>query len=273
MLNNFSRVAIIAHVFYIDLWEELSSCIQNIVNVASEADVFVTISEVINEYDGLRIREAFPNADIKRLPNKGFDVGPFFEVLGRIDLDSYDYVVKLHTKRNRFGIVNFLPLFGSQWRKMLLGFCSSVGNVRRTFSIFEKSPAVGMVGSGTLIMSPNDELTGKYSLSGSKNGPGMEPCNWCFIAGTMFAVRAKLLCELSSRFSIDDFQILPIGSHDVDLAHSIEREFGHEIYRLGFQIAPSPKAPFLYVATFRLRRALYAMACAIFRIVLNRRLS
>ena len=88
----------------------------------------------------------------------------------------------------------------------------------------------------------------------------------------MFAVRAKLLCELSSRFSIDDFHVLPVGSHDVDLAHSIEREFGHEIYRLGFQIAPFPKAPFLYVATFRLRRVLYAIVCTIFHIVLKRRM-
>ena len=270
MLNNPCRVAIIVHVFYIDLWEELSSCIRNIVNVANEAGVFITISEVISEGDELRIRETFPNADIKRLPNKGFDIGPFFEVLGRIDLDSYDYVVKLHTKRNRFGIVNFLPLFGNQWRKLLLGFCNSIGNVRRTFSIFEKAPGVGMIGSGTLIMSPNDELTGKYSLSGSKSSYKIESCNWYFIAGTMFVARAKLLRELSNRYSIDDFQVLPKGSHVVGLAHNVERVFGHEIYRLGFQIAPFPKAPILFRATFRLRRALYAIACATLRIVLHK---
>ena len=265
-----SRVAVIAHVFYLDIWPELAACVLNVKEVASAADIFVTLPESADESAVRLIKNTFPEADVRRLPNRGFDVGPFFEVINRINLDIYDYVVKLHTKRNGFGIVNFCPLPGRSWRKLLLGFCSSPENTKQTFALLDDNPKVGMVGSGALVLHPEDELTGRFSISGAEPEQPEEPADWCFIAGTMFAVRAALLKRMASRLSFDDFPVMPAGSHDAGLAHSIEREFGQEVHKQGFHIAPCPKSPLLLSATFRLRRATYAFCCFILRHLLRK---
>ena len=264
------RVAVIAHVFYLDIWPELAACILNVKEVSSSADIFVTLPESTDESAVHRIKSTFPEADVRRLSNRGFDVGPFFEVISRIDLDSYDYVVKLHTKRNGFGIVNFCPLPGRSWRKLLLGFCSSPENAKQTFALLNDNPKVGMVGSGALVMHPEDELTGRFSISGAESEQPEKSADWCFIAGTMFAVRAALLKKMACRLSFDDFPAMPAGSHDAGLAHSIEREFGREVHKQGFQIAPCPKSPRLLSSTFRIRRATYAFCCLILRHLLRR---
>ena len=53
----------------------------------------------------------FPLAKISIVENRGFDVGPFIKTISELNLDNYDFIVKLHTKRNRFGIVNYLPIY------------------------------------------------------------------------------------------------------------------------------------------------------------------
>ena len=90
------HTAVIAHVFYTELWEELKICINNIREcvLAGSVDVFITYP---------RIRtfvETIPGARVVSVENRGWDSWPFCKILNEIDLSSYDYVVKLHTKRD-----------------------------------------------------------------------------------------------------------------------------------------------------------------------------
>lgn len=262
-----STVAVIVHVFYLHIWKEVAACIRNVIDLSSKADIFITISDSCDKQLELLIRKYFPFADIKRLPNRGFDVAPFFEVLNRINLDEYDYVVKLHTKRNCFGIVNFWPFFGGQWRRNLLGFCKTRKRLLRTLEILAHNQDVGMVGAGSLALKSENELVGKYSMRdcGYMATGFSESDNRCFIAGTMFIVRARLLQGLKQKYVFEDFSYIQPGCHDVSNAHGVEREFGHEIYNQGYKIGFHPKMPMLLASTMNIRRALYGFLCSILR--------
>ena len=260
-----STVAVIVHVFYLQIWKEIAACIRNVIDLSSKADVFITISESCDKRLELFVRRDFPSANIKRLPNRGFDVGPFFEVLHRINLEDYDYIIKLHTKRNCFGIVNFWPFWRGQWRTALLGFCKTRKRVHRTLEILGKRQDVGMVGAGLLALKPLNELVGRCSVSGQITADVDETEERCFIAGTMFIVRARLLHNLKQKYIFEDFGYMQSGCHDVSNAHSVEREFGYEIYNQGYQIELYPKMPMLLTSTMKIRKALYRFLCSIMR--------
>lgn len=264
-----ANIAIIAHVYYADLWPELSRCIANVRKVVGKVGIYITVPEKVDERIVLNVHSLFPSAEIMRLPNRGFDVGPFIYVLKRIRLDAYEYVFKLHTKRNRFGIVNFWPFFGGSWRRSLLSFCATPTCIMRTLDIFKECPCVGMVGSGMLMLNPTNELVGRFSVSGSKDVKSDVSCDWCFIAGTMFAVRANILEHITQRFSFESFPLMVGGSHDNGLAHEVERELGHEVYRQGFRIESFPKRPLLFSASFRFRRAIYGVLCSCLRLIVK----
>ena len=260
-----ARVAVVAHVFYENLWNDIAVCIRNVVETSGDTDIFVTVPENADGCVEARVRADFPSADVKRLPNRGFDVGPFFEVLHRIDLEKYDYVIKLHTKRDCFGIVNFWPFWGGQWRRALLGFCSTKKRMSSTFDVFAASHDVGMVGAGMLALKPGDELVGRYSVKDQLEVPSAESDSKCFIAGTMFAVRARLLAGLKQKYSFCDFELMQLGAHDTSEAHGIEREFGHDIYNQGCRIGFCPKSPVIFANTIGARRALYGFLCTFLR--------
>lgn len=240
------RIAIIVHVFYPRLWPEVAKCIRSFSEY--EYDVFVTLPETAAEgFEQVVCRE-FSRTDVKRLPNRGFDVGPFVEVLHRIDLDRYDYVVKLHTKRNRFGVVNFMPLVGGQWRRKLLSFCRSPKDVGRCLELFAANPKVGMVGNGELIMQPWDELARNPE-------PRNEADHRAFVAGTMFMVRAKPMKMVRDQVAFEDFESTE-RQQTASMAHDWERKLGYMLVEKGYEIVAYPAKGFVY----RLLRPCLALA-------------
>lgn len=245
------RIAIIVHAFYRELWPELARHIRNF--SSHTPDLYVTLAENAAPEFEAEVKSDFPAADVKRLPNRGFDVGPFVEVIARIDLDAYDLVVKLHTKRNRFGVVSYMPLFGGQWRRKLLVFCRTKQAVDRALALFD-DPAVGMVGNGDLILHPWDALV--------PNPPPVDPSDTrTFVAGTMFIVRASLLMLVRNQVSFADFE--PTTRDQTgSLAHAWERRLGHLISESGMSLAASPKRSLLNKLTYRLRRRLYVTLAA-----------
>ena len=240
------RIAVIVHVFYPELWPELARHIRNFSD--RKPDIFVTIPESALPGFENEIKADFPAADVKRLPNCGFDVGPFMEVIGRIDLDAYDLVVKLHTKRNRFGVVGYMPLFGGQWRRKLLAFCRTRQAVAHALALFD-DPAVGMVGNGDLILHPWDALV--------PNPPPIDPADKrTFVAGTMFIVRAPLMKRVLDQVSFADFE-LTARDQTSSLAHAWERRLGHLVTESGMRLSASPRQSLLNKLTYRLRRLSY----------------
>lgn len=245
------KLSIVVHVYYPEMWQELADCIRNF--DLQSADVFVTIPQGAEASFEGRIRAEFPMADVYRLENRGYDLGPFFFILGKIDLTEYDYVVKLHTKRNRIGFVNYLPLFGGTWRRKLLGFCRTRSRVEKSLFLLESDDSVGMVGHGDLIMSTRDEMDGVLHRR--------EDEAFDFVAGTMFVARASVLQPLKATIRFEDFPVMK--GRAFGFAHECERLLGQAVHAQGLRIAANPSRGFIF-------RVLSSVACGLYRLLKRR---
>lgn len=230
-----SRIFVHVHVYYPQMWAELKACIENI---TLPYDLHVT---TVEEYPELTadVLSLCPHARVECVINRGYDVGPFIHAIGQINLDDYDYVIKLHTKRDMpaGALLNGYPVDGPKWRQYMLGFLSSSDAFNKTLNTFEQRKKVGMCAHHILIASKTegDADAGKYCRNRMLE-MGMPVSTFKFVAGTMFMARADLLKPLMSlNIKIEDFPV-PVRGEPTTLAHIMERMFGALIYAQGFTI-------------------------------------
>ena len=233
------------HIYYANLWQELKEHLQNITVPYDLTVTFVAEHPEI-ETD---IKNFKPDAKIMHVANKGWDIGPFILALQSVNLDDYDYVIKLHTKRDLPGLMteNDFPFhclvrnrlkFRSEWREELLKFLSSKENFNKCLNAFEEDSALGMTSYFKLICDGGEGDTGAYNAAQSlmlKLGLGCLPFK--FVAGTMFMARAKWLKVFQH---IDEHIEVFTETRREDIsvsAHVLERALGGVICLQGGKIA------------------------------------
>lgn len=249
--HDFGRVAIIAHVYYTSLWDELSTSI-NIIT-AYPHDLFITLPPT-NKYLTKRIKAQYPHAVIRILENRGYDIGPFIDTINSLNLDNYKYIVKLHTKRDvteRFLCwINGRHHHGNTWRRELLMFCSTASAFVTTLLRLESDPSIGMATSESLIIREDDIFERIYPETPAAARAFIQTCGLTmgkaeFVAGTMFIARASLFKPIKSRFSIDDFPSTNDKRHNGPVAYMLERALGYLVGAQGMRIADFKKDCFL----------------------------
>ena len=208
--NSRRRIAIIVHVFYRNIWPELKDCIRHFVSVCGPDNIKVVITSPDGEPAAF-LRNEMPSATVIPVPDRGYDVGPFFEALASIDLSAFDFVVKLHTKRNmdRFWM-NYRPYRGDEWRRSLLSFCSSEKAVATSLRGFARDLTLGMV-AGRDITDPSGVASGRYDFTEAyalMRRFGLTPSGTTLVFGTMFMVRAKILEPVAGKVRVDDFDFV-----------------------------------------------------------------
>ncbi len=228
-----TRVLVHLHLYYQEMWPELKNRLKNITD---DFDLFVSMihpGEQI-EKDILNFK---PGAIIKIVENKGFDIASFLSVINSVDLDQYDYVIKLHTKRNLpLGTIrNGYDVSGDKWRRYLLSFLQTPETYNKSKSAFEKDEKLGMIGDFRLICkkdkSNKDAVTGAMNLL---ENMGFEKRQFAYVMGTMFMVRANLLPPLQKiNINADQFNQSKHKSDDV-LPYAYERVFGYLITAQGY---------------------------------------
>lgn len=234
------RIAIHAHLYYPELAPEIFGSVRNIVSVvgARNVRVYATYPEGNAPLQAL-IRDGLPGADMLPVPNKGYDIGPFFEVLKRIDFSWADFIVKIHTKRDVSGWVNFRLFRGGAWRAALLGFCRTPTAFRKVVKDFERQPLLGMVADRRLI-DPSGVGAGHHPeyCEDLLCRLGFEPKGRTIVYGTMFVVRARLL-QRFSHFGIDDCDEVTVrNAHEVSgLANACEGAFAMAVESQGYRVA------------------------------------
>ena len=78
------------HLYYI---EQLDYFIDKLSNIQSiDHDLYITMTEN-NEDIKHKIISQFPNANILIVPNKGYDVGPFIQLLNKINIQKSEYLL------------------------------------------------------------------------------------------------------------------------------------------------------------------------------------
>ena len=235
-MNVCKRIIVIVHIFYPEFWCEIKSCLKNITLPFDMVVTFVAEHPEI-EKDVLQF---YPDASIIHCENKGFDVGPFFVALNSVDLSNYDYLIKLHTKRNiKFSEFPQSPVFYERllwkddvWRKKLLNFISGKDVFNRCIEMFN-DPGVGMVAGdqGLLFDYCTEKASGDPEIY--KQVENLFVKNYLFVAGTMFIARTSLFSSVLS--SASAFEITDRNDNQ-SLAHMWERQFGAIVYQKGMRI-------------------------------------
>lgn len=231
------KIAVHMHLYYVT---QLDDLLQRLGNLSGTAyDLYVTMGEKDKTAEQ-KIKAFKKDAKIWMVPNLGYDVGPFIDFLHQIDLEAYDYIIKIHTKRtqdDKYCIFNGHRFDMQVWREMLLDAIISPKAAVNNLQIFEQNPRIGMIGSDYVLTDEEftyrnmeEEIAEEMVKIGLKM-----PQDRHFVAGTMFWARAKMLQPFLA-YEIENFAASDEQVHDETLAHVLERMFGLAVTAQGYQI-------------------------------------
>lgn len=235
-----SRIALVAHLYYMELLEETLSYVRS---MPEGCDIYLTVGTEEKASQVRLVAEGMPyNVDVRVIENRGRDVSALLVGVKDV-IANYDLVCFIHDKK----VTQLAPFskgaaFADKCFENLLVSPEYVCNI---ISLFEKEPRLGMV----MPTPPNHaEYFPMYSYGWGPNfartqrllsevgvsvplDPDKEP-----IAplGTMFWFRPQALAPL---FAMDwqwqDFPPEPNGT-DGSILHAIERAYGYVSQGSGF---------------------------------------
>lgn len=231
-------LAVHLHLHYLDQLDEVLAKLANLRVV--DYDLFVTMTQE-NAQIAAKIKEFNPNAVIWMVENRGYDIGPFVEFLHRINLDDYQYVLKLHTKGKKsqnYTHLNNMRFDNALWGRVLWdSLLANPKRVKRDLKILE-NPQVGMLSSKYCI---NKEQQNYINLLTQINQTLKsiqlpETNRPEFVAGSMFYVKTNLLKPLLN-LQIDNFAQTDGKVKEGTFAHVVERVLGVAVEKQGYRIA------------------------------------
>jgi hypothetical protein len=224
------RVAVVAHVFYPDLWPELAERIRRI---PAPIDLVVTLTEGRAEALGDAIAAEFPDALLEVVRNRGRDMWPFVRVLELGLVGDHDAVLKLHTKASLHRVD------GAAWRARLLdSLCPSPERIQLMLDLLRTDPGVGMIAPaggvlGAEFWGANGPLVEALA---ARAGVAVDPSRTWFPGGSMCWARPGPLLRLrEAGLSIEDFEHEAV-SIDGTTAHALERFLGVLVVAEGQQV-------------------------------------
>lgn len=215
-------IRVVIHLHYGELWSEIAAMLGT---VRGFWGLFVTLTPSAAGLEG-DICKAFPGAVVRKVENRGRDIGPFFELLRSGALDGARAVCKLHGKRS---LSDGRPaLTGEVWRRS--AFSVLLGRTTDVYRLFGERPDVGAAGPAHLLLPSRrfaerkawraveplfDALSHRIGL----DAPALE-----FFAGSMLWLSAPALAKLKQ---------LDLGQADFeDEANYSEPSFAHAAERI-----------------------------------------
>jgi FMN phosphatase YigB (HAD superfamily) len=232
------RIAVHAHIFYLELAEEIAVYLRHI---PFAFDLFISTPDQAAKTACEAIFRSLHR--VERLwvcvtPNRGRDIAPLFCLFGS-ELSGYDFIAHIHTKKSLYAGGGMLG-----WREYLLRqLLGGEDQVRRIFTLFADDPGLGLIYPQNYRQFP---YWGNTWLS--NKGLGRE---WCrrlgiadlpdgyfdYPAGSMFWARpAGLRTLFDAGILLADFPD-EAGQTDGTLAHCLERLFALSMQQAGLRTA------------------------------------
>ena len=218
------KIAIQAHIFYLDLLEEIAEYFSN---MPYKFDALISIIDSSAREKVQETFEKIPNVEkciVRVVPNRGRDVAPFIIGFGDI-LPNYNFIAHVHSKKSLYT--------GSEqkkWRHYLFdALLGDSARIKKIFKAFNDDRKVGLIYPAPAENVPyaaftwlSNQKAGYYLLN--KIGVPLNTTNYFdFPAGTMFWARSKALRKFfSSNLTIEDFPE-ERGQNDGTIAHAFER--------------------------------------------------
>ena len=217
------KVAVLVHLFYPDLWDEIAGWLKNI---PIDFDLIVSVPRENAERLRAIVLRTHPQAQVIDVPNVGRDVGAFFAVLPKVLAGNYTVLCKLHSKKS--------SRHPEAWRDLLLrGLLANKMLVSKILHAFARESELALVGPREAYLFGPEQITKsrqKVEELARFLYPGRSiPAQWGFFAGTMFWARPRFFRFFLDRQDRQDqaysFESDNTAS-DGQLAHAWERVFG-----------------------------------------------
>ena len=210
------KIAVVAHVYYPELWPEIA---QRLTAISHPFDLYITTTTEQAPLVRPAITERFPQAHITVQPNLGMDLLPFLSLIPELIEQGYTAVCKLHTKKGTDDQ-------GTPWRAamldVLIGDNDSFTQVAQSFT---SHSALQLAGPATLYQSVRKLILGNEAkmrtLFQHLQGHPMPDVDWGFFAGSMFWVRPTLFVPMHQKMVYLRTHITPTYQADGQYIHAI----------------------------------------------------
>lgn len=232
-----SKILVILHIYY---HEQTDYFIEKLSNInGCQWDLLVTYT-THNQRTIDKIRKFRPDAVIMQADNIGYDVWPFIQAIKSVNIYSYDYILKLHTKNTsgkrkiRFNGQKFT---NRKWGDLLVNsMLKSPEQFRKCLDILDNNPKAGMVCSMELYVGLTQRRAEDMSLLENETQRiGLDIRKGKFCAGTMFMVRPQCLKKIiNADFDPAQWEQRPSHSGGT-LAHVYERIFCIAVLDAGYR--------------------------------------
>ncbi len=227
-----SRVAVVMHVYYPDLWPEIAETLRRL---TIDFDLFVTLTYRGEETEELaeEIRSEFPEARVVPMQNRGRDILPFLELVNANALDGYDAVCKIHTKKSPH------REDGDVWRRHLINDILPEDGLEALLERFIDDPrlafwlADGQRFNDTKWWGSNLEVT-RHILR--RIEVEIDESVLDFPAGSIYWLKPLMVGMLKSLHLTEDAFDIEQAQVDGTVAHALERVMGFLVMASGQRI-------------------------------------
>lgn len=236
-----SKVALIGHLYYMDLLER---SLHYISSMPESADIYITVTKPEHKKLVEQFFSVLPNrVEVRLIQNQGRDVSAL--LVGTADIvDQYDYICFYHDKKS----TQFKPYqIGRSFAYLVdESTLHSHAYVKNIIATFEQNSRLGLMtplppSHANYYMAlgfewgdnflPTQKLAQELRITVpmSADKPPIAPL------GTVFWFRAKALLPLLAHgWSYSDFPEEPIGTTDGTIMHAIERIYPFAVQNSGF---------------------------------------
>lgn len=233
------KILVHLHLYYTGAWVEIKEYLKNL--SCYPYKLIVTYTEAPCQSDFIADIKNF-KSDAKIIPcaNKGFDIGPFMEVLKNIKLEDYDIIYHIHSKSvAEKGRLAYNKLFKKKsWFKQLYSGCLGVFNVHKGIKALAEENHFGLVGANNLIVKDSSQRVIAVKKYAFRYGL-MILQDYEFLIGSCFGIRANLLSSIQKlHLGLDDFNNSQRSVFT--LAHALERIIATEVINAGYQFYKLP---------------------------------
>lgn len=222
--NKNSKILVVLHMFYMKSTEEIIEYLKNL--SCYNYDLIVTYMDGYYDMEYLnKFKEFKKDTKLIKCQNKGYDIGPFIEVINSINLKKYDIVLKLQSKSTNKSIYIYNQFFKDRdWFINLYQGILGSFNVHKMVNRLINDKTCGLVASKNLIVKDpkhKQQLVKEgLKINKLKNIKFYDDYN--FVAGSCFAIRSNCLKEMQNlKLTINDFEDTNRGFFS--LAHVMER--------------------------------------------------
>ena len=228
-------LCVLAHVYYAELWDELSGYLANLPD--DSYDLYVNLVDATFDQQLLaKVRDDFPLARIYISQNAGRDIGGHWQVLRNVQMEDYRVFCLAHTKKSPHMGKGEVQL----WRRKLLEpLMGSPDVAAENIQLMLADDEIGLLGADRCRYAELNDNPGKYFELLERLGidEGNEDVE--FLSGTMMFLRREVLQRLFEAtegivFELGDDQSTAFH-RDGQWAHAVERAFGAVVRDMNYR--------------------------------------